>query len=154
MNTVFGFSCFLAKLNNLRKREHRITVCKHRITVYKHRITVCKHRMTERWPTWPKHNVCSNTARQNIETLQLLYYKSKINRHLFPRKISDGIDRRSWIKFIPITIMCSRKIPGSRPSEFETGNEVRHENINAICQETGKEVTSFHYMSKEVTKFQ
>ena len=51
-------------------------------------------------------------------------------------------------------MLCSRKIPDSRPSEFETGNEIRYENISAICHETGNEVTSYDFMSKVVTKFQ
>ena len=35
----------------------------------------------------------------------------------------------------------------SRPSEFETGNEIRHENIDAFCYETENVVTSFDSMS-------
>ena len=30
----------------------------------------------------------------------------------------------------------------------QTGNEIRHENINAFCHETKNEVTSFHFISK------
>ena len=31
----------------------------------------------------------------------------------------------------------------SRPSEFESGNEIHHENIDAFCHETKNVVTSF-----------
>ena len=45
-----------------------------------------------------------------INTSCPVYYKSTINWPVIPRKIPDGGDRRSWIKFSPSTNKFPRKI--------------------------------------------